>query len=88
MPQMVDCSCRTPADECNHPALLLIDGVSSVGAIPFKMDEWRVDVALTGSQKALSMPTGLGIVCAGPRALEAAKHRWAPMMHLLKGRVQ
>lgn len=68
-------SCTVPADECGHPALLLIDGVSSVGAIPFKMDEWRVDVALTGSQKALSMPTGLGIVCAGPRALEAAKHR-------------
>ncbi|ONM02802.1 serine--glyoxylate aminotransferase [Zea mays] len=37
------------------------------------MDEWGVDVALTGSQKALSMPTGMGIVCASPRALEASK---------------
>ncbi|KAG6543209.1 hypothetical protein Mapa_015459 [Marchantia paleacea] len=37
------------------------------------MDDWKVDVALTGSQKALSLPTGLGIVCASPRALEAAK---------------
>lgn len=65
---------RAVLDECNHPALLLVDGVSSVGAIKFKMDEWRVDVALTGSQKALSMPTGLGIVCANPRAIEASKH--------------
>lgn len=37
------------------------------------MDEWGVDVALTGSQKALSLPTGIGIVCASPKALEAAK---------------
>eukprot|EP00475_Leptophrys_vorax_P027245 TRINITY_DN38843_c0_g1_i1.p1 TRINITY_DN38843_c0_g1~~TRINITY_DN38843_c0_g1_i1.p1 ORF type:complete len:431 (-),score=37.53 TRINITY_DN38843_c0_g1_i1:178-1389(-) len=65
---------RQVLDECNHKALLLVDGVSSIGAIPFYQDKWRVDVALTGSQKALSMPTGLGIVCARPRALEAAKH--------------
>ena len=60
-------------DEAEHPALLLVDGVSSVGAIDFRMDDWRVDVALTGSQKALSLPTGLGIVCASPKALEASK---------------
>ena len=64
------------SDECNHPALLLVDGVSSIGALPFFQDKWRVDVALTGSQKALSLPTGLGIVCASPKALEAAKHRY------------
>ena len=61
------------ADEAQHPALFLVDGVSSVGAMDFRMDEWRVDVALTGSQKALSLPTGLGIVCASPKALEASK---------------
>jgi alanine-glyoxylate transaminase/serine-glyoxylate transaminase/serine-pyruvate transaminase len=65
---------RVRADEAGHSALLLVDGVSSVGAMEFRMDEWRVDVALTGSQKALSMPTGLGIVCASPKALEASKH--------------
>ncbi|KAG0627882.1 hypothetical protein M758_2G235100 [Ceratodon purpureus] len=65
---------RKSLDEAGHPALLLVDGVSSVGAIDFRMDEWRVDVALTGSQKALSLPTGLGIVCASPKALEACKH--------------
>ncbi|KAH9539967.1 hypothetical protein CY35_15G083900 [Sphagnum magellanicum] len=64
---------RRVLDESKHPALLLVDGVSSVGALDFRMDEWKVDVALTGSQKALSLPTGLGIVCASPKALEAAK---------------
>lgn len=64
---------RKVLDDCMHPALFLVDGVSSICAIDFRMDEWRVDVALTGSQKALSMPTGLGIVCASPRALEATK---------------
>nr|ACN36238.1 unknown [Zea mays] len=54
-------------------SLLLVDGVSSICALDFRMDEWGVDVALTGSQKALSMPTGMGIVCASPRALEASK---------------
>ncbi|KAL0370320.1 UNVERIFIED_CONTAM: Serine--glyoxylate aminotransferase [Sesamum angustifolium] len=56
-----------------HPALFLVDGVSSICALDFRMDEWGIDVALTGSQKALSLPTGLGIVCASPKALEATK---------------
>lgn len=56
-----------------HPALILVDGVSSICALDFRMDEWGIDVALTGSQKALSLPTGLGIVCASPKAIEAAK---------------
>jgi alanine-glyoxylate transaminase/serine-glyoxylate transaminase/serine-pyruvate transaminase len=64
---------RRVMDEARHPALLLVDGVSSIGAIDFRMDDWKVDVALTGSQKALSLPTGLGIVCASPKALAAAK---------------
>ncbi|EOA30730.1 hypothetical protein CARUB_v10013869mg [Capsella rubella] len=64
---------RTLLDHYKHPALLLVDGVSSICALDFRMDEWGVDVALTGSQKALSLPTGLGIVCASPKALEATK---------------
>lgn len=60
-------------DDYRHPALLLVDGVSSICALDFRMDEWGVDVALTGSQKALSLPTGMGIVCASPKALEASK---------------
>jgi len=64
---------RKLLDAYRHPALVLVDGVSSICALDFRMDEWGVDVALTGSQKALSMPTGLGIVCASPKALEATK---------------
>ncbi|KAL7227247.1 hypothetical protein ACSBR1_022163 [Camellia fascicularis] len=56
-----------------HPALILVDGVSSICALDFRMDEWGIDVALTASQKALSLPTGMGIVCASPKALEASK---------------
>lgn len=56
--------CRKAMDAANHPSLLLVDGVSSIGALEFKMDEWRVDVAVTGSQKALSLPTGLALVAA------------------------
>src|SRR5688572_20042517 len=58
-------------DAAQHPALLYVDGVSSIGSLDFRMDEWRVDLAITGSQKGLMLPAGLGIVCASPRALEA-----------------
>jgi alanine-glyoxylate transaminase/serine-glyoxylate transaminase/serine-pyruvate transaminase len=64
---------RRLLDAYAHPALLLVDGVSSICALDFRMDDWGVDVALTGSQMALSMPTGMGIVCASPKALEASK---------------
>ena len=49
-------------DAESHPALLLVDGVSSIGALNFEFDNWKVDVAVTGSQKALSLPTGLAVV--------------------------
>ncbi|MGH7532635.1 MAG: aminotransferase class V-fold PLP-dependent enzyme, partial [Gemmatimonadales bacterium] len=57
-----------------HPSLLLVDSVSGVGSLDFRMDEWGVDVAVTGSQKGLMLPAGLAVLCASPRALEAAKH--------------
>jgi len=65
--------CRKAMDAANHPALLLVDGVSSIGALDFQFDKWRVDVAVTGSQKAMSLPTGLAYVCASKKALEAHK---------------
>ena len=58
---------RKAMDAANHPALLLVDGVSSIGAIDFRMDEWGVDVAVTGSQKAMSLPTGLAYVAASKK---------------------
>jgi alanine-glyoxylate transaminase / serine-glyoxylate transaminase / serine-pyruvate transaminase len=56
-------------NETGHPALLMVDGVSSIASIDFRMDEWGVDLAVTGSQKGLMLPAGLGIVCASQKAL-------------------
>ena len=62
--------------------LLVVDGVSSVGAHPLPADEWGVDVVATASQKGLMLPPGLGIIAVGPRAWEAAarsslpRHYW------------
>jgi alanine-glyoxylate transaminase / serine-glyoxylate transaminase / serine-pyruvate transaminase len=61
-----------PAD---HPALLMVDAVASLGCMPFEMDAWGVDVAMSGSQKGLMTPPGLGFVAAGDRARDA--HRTA-----------
>lgn len=52
-------------------ALLLVDGVSSVGAHPLPTDEWGVDISVTASQKGLMAPPGMGIITVGSRALEA-----------------
>jgi serine---pyruvate transaminase len=52
--------------------LLIVDGITSIGALPFKMDDWGVDVAITGSQKALMLPPGLGFVSLSERAWAAA----------------
>ena len=60
-------------DSLSHPALLLVDGVSSIGGLDFQMDAWKVDMAVTGSQKALSMPTGLAVVAASPKVKFKAK---------------
>eukprot|EP00798_Chlamydomonas_sp_ICE-L_P010585 gene10585-12245_t len=64
---------RLAMDAASHPALLLVDGVSSIGALDFQFDKWRVDVAVTGSQKALSLPTGLAYVAASKKALDCGK---------------
>ena len=54
-----------------HGALLLVDAVSSMGAIPFQTDVWDVDVAITGSQKAWMCPPGMTMLSVSPRAWEA-----------------
>lgn len=62
--------------DAQHPALLLVDGVSSIGSLEFRFDEWGVDVAVCGSQKGFMMPAGLGMLCLSPKALariEAAR---------------
>ena len=53
-----------------HDALFMVDAVASLGCVPFAMDAWGVDVAMSGSQKGLMAPPGLGFVAAGDRARE------------------
>ncbi|WP_181703589.1 aminotransferase class V-fold PLP-dependent enzyme [Chthonobacter albigriseus] len=64
---------RKALDAANHPALLYVDGVSSVASIDFRMDEWGVDAIVSGSQKGFMLPTGLAIICVSQKALEAHK---------------
>jgi alanine-glyoxylate transaminase / serine-glyoxylate transaminase / serine-pyruvate transaminase len=60
---------RRALDESFHDALLFVDGVSSIGSIDFRMDDWGVDLAVTGSQKGLMCPAGLGILGVSQKAL-------------------
>ena len=64
---------RKAMDAVGHPALLFVDAVSSLGSIDFRMDEWKVDVCVSGSQKGLMLPAGLGITCVSEKALEARR---------------
>src|ERR1700744_3542058 len=57
----------------DHPALLMVDAVASLGCMKFDMDAWGVDVAMSGSQKGMMTPPGLGFVAASDRAREAHK---------------
>ncbi|MGH3168944.1 MAG: pyridoxal-phosphate-dependent aminotransferase family protein, partial [Trebonia sp.] len=63
---------RRAIDAAGHPALLLVDAVSSLGAIGYRHDEWGVDVTVTGSQKGLMLPPGLGFNAVSAKALAAS----------------
>lgn len=75
-------SIRQAMDSTGHPALLVVDGVASIGAAPFSMDAMRIDAAMGASQKGLMMPAGLGFVVANERARAVAaahdrpRHYW------------
>jgi alanine-glyoxylate transaminase / serine-glyoxylate transaminase / serine-pyruvate transaminase len=62
---------RQAMDAAGHNALLMVDTIASLGCVPFEMDAWGVDVALTGAQKGLMTPPGLSFVVAGERAVKA-----------------
>ncbi len=64
---------RNAMDAAGHPAMLFVDGVSSIGSMDFRFDEWGVDIAVTGSQKGFMLPAGLAIVGFSQRALDATK---------------
>lgn len=62
---------RRAIDAAGHDALFMVDTIASLGTTPFDMDDWGVDVAVTGSQKGLMSPPGLSFVAAGPKAARA-----------------
>jgi alanine-glyoxylate transaminase/serine-glyoxylate transaminase/serine-pyruvate transaminase len=64
---------RRALDAAKHPALLFVDGVSSVGSLDMRMGEWGVDACVSGSQKGFMLPTGLGILAVSQKALDANK---------------
>ena len=71
---------REAMDRAQHPALLLVDAVSSLGSIDYRHDEWGVDVTVSGSQKGLMLPPGLSFNAIGKRAVEASRHSTLPKM--------
>ncbi len=69
---------RAVMDDVFHEALLFVDGVSSIASIDFRMDEWRVDLAVTGSQKGLMLPAGLGILAVSDKGMAASRKAKLP----------
>ncbi len=69
---------RRVMDEAGHPALLYVDGVSAIASLDFQMDEWGVDVIVTGSQKGFMMPAGGAFLAFSQKALEARKSAKCP----------
>lgn len=64
---------RQALDAAQHPALILADVVSSLASMDFRMDEWGVDIAVSGSQKGFMLTTGMAIVAVSPKALAMGK---------------
>ncbi|MEN3266315.1 aminotransferase class V-fold PLP-dependent enzyme [Pseudonocardia sp.] len=79
---------RAAIDTAGHPALLLVDTISSLASIDYRHDEWRVDVTVAGSQKGLMLPPGLGFNAVSEKALAASRSAglprsywdWAPIL--------
>lgn len=69
---------RAAMDRVGHPALLMVDAVSSLACLEYRHDAWGIDVALTGSQKGLMLPPGLSFNALSPKALEASKRAKLP----------
>jgi len=69
---------RKAIDRANHPALLMVDTISSLASIDYRHDEWGVDVTVCCSQKGLMLPPGLGLNAVSSKALEASKSARLP----------
>jgi alanine-glyoxylate transaminase/serine-glyoxylate transaminase/serine-pyruvate transaminase len=79
---------RAAIDAANHPALFIVDTISGLGGVDYRHDEWGVDVTISGSQKGLMLPPGLGFNCVSRKALAAHENSrsvksywdWGPML--------
>lgn len=69
---------RNAIDKAAHPALLLVDAISSLGSVDYRHDEWGVDVTVSCSQKGLMLPPGLGFTAMSEKALAASKNNKMP----------
>lgn len=69
---------RRAINASSHPALFLVDCVSSLGSMPFEMDEWEVDIAVAGSQKGFMLTTGMAILGVSQKALSLMKYAKLP----------
>ena len=69
---------RAAIDRARHPALLMVDTISSLASIDYRMDEWGVDVTVAGSQKGLMLPPGLSFNAVGEKALAASREAKLP----------
>ncbi len=69
---------RAAIDRADHPALLMVDTISSLGSIPYHHDDWGVDVTVAGSQKGLMLPPGLSFNAVSQKALVASKTATLP----------
>ncbi|MEJ7668846.1 MAG: aminotransferase class V-fold PLP-dependent enzyme [Casimicrobiaceae bacterium] len=69
---------RCAIDNAHHPALLMVDTISSLASLDYRHDEWGVDVTVAGSQKGLMLPPGLSFNAASEKALAASKHNQLP----------
>lgn len=79
---------RQAMDAAHHPALLMVDTISSLACMDYRHEAWGVDVTVSGSQKGLMLPPGISFNAVSPKALEAEKYarlprsywRWAPII--------
>jgi alanine-glyoxylate transaminase/serine-glyoxylate transaminase/serine-pyruvate transaminase len=69
---------RAAIDRARHPALFMVDTISSLGSIDYRHDEWMVDVTVGGSQKGLMLPPGLSFNALSDKAIAASKHARMP----------
>jgi alanine-glyoxylate transaminase/serine-glyoxylate transaminase/serine-pyruvate transaminase len=72
---------RTALDAEKHPALFLVDTISSLGSLPFRMDEWGIDCVVGGSQKGLMLPTGMSFTGVSDKALAAHRQARLPRFY-------